>query len=309
LAACAAAYPLGVAGVLHSAGEARAAPVPGGWRIGIYTRPWGAYPYTVALDAMAEAGYQYAGLMTTKSRSGLVISTETTLEEAAAVGQEVKKRGLALLSVYGGGFPVQRGLAAGIDGLRRLIDNCAAANCPSLLLGGNADPKLEDAYYRAIAECCDYAAEKQVMIALKPHGPLNATGPELRKVMDRVGNKNFRVWYDPGNICYYSHGRLDPAVDAASVAGLVAGMCVKDYLPPKPVEAAPGAPKPVELGRVDVTPGSGAVNFPAVMTRLKQDGFTAGSLVIECLAPGDRTKLVAEARQARRFVEKLVGAG
>ena len=76
------------------------------WQIGCYTRPWADYDYRVALDAIAEAGFKYAGLMTTKSETRLVISISTTLEEAALVGQEIKKRGLGVLSVYGGGIPV-----------------------------------------------------------------------------------------------------------------------------------------------------------------------------------------------------------
>jgi sugar phosphate isomerase/epimerase len=108
-----------------------------------------------------------------------------------------------------------------------------------------------------------------------------------------VGKKNFGVWYDPGNVCYYSDGKLDPAEDAAAVDGLVRGMSVKDYRRPK---------------RVDVTPGTGEVNFPAVMARLKKGGFTAGPLVIECLSPGDLRTLSEEAKRARKFVEELVRA-
>ncbi len=37
--------------------------------IACYTRPWAKYEYRVALDAIAEAGYKYVGLMTTKGRT------------------------------------------------------------------------------------------------------------------------------------------------------------------------------------------------------------------------------------------------
>ncbi|MHC4424917.1 MAG: hypothetical protein ACYSYV_02340 [Planctomycetota bacterium] len=52
------------------------------WQIGCYTRPWAKYEYRAALDAIAEAGFKYAGLMTAKSKNSLVISVGTTLEEA-----------------------------------------------------------------------------------------------------------------------------------------------------------------------------------------------------------------------------------
>lgn len=262
------------------------------WQIGCYTRPWAKYDYRVALDAIAEAGFKYAGLMTTNSKTRLVISVSTTPEEAEQVGREVKKRGMKIPSVYGGGIPVQKSLKAGIEGLRKLIDNCAACEAANLMMGGIGNEKLYDVYYKAIAECCDYAAEKGVGMSVKPHGGLNATGPQCRKTIEMVGHKNFRIWYDPGNILFYSEGKLDPVDDAATVDGLVIGMCIKDYKHPR---------------NVAVTPGTGLVDFPAVLARLKQGGFTSGPLVVECLDPGDLKQTLAEAKKTRRFLEELTG--
>jgi sugar phosphate isomerase/epimerase len=262
----------------------------GPWQIGCYTRPWADYDYRVAFDAIVEAGFKYVGLMTTKSKTGLMISVSTTLEEAERVGEEVKKRGLTVPSVYGGDIPVAKSLEVGIKGLRKLIDNCAACGAKNLLMGGTGNEKLYKAYYKTIAECCDYAAEKGVGISIKPHGGLNATGPQCRKTVEMVGHRNFRIWYDPGNILYYSNGELDPVADAATVDGLVVGMCVKDYRHPK---------------NVMVTPGTGQVDFPAVLARLKKGGFRRGPLVIECLGRGDLEQTLTEARKARRFLEEI----
>ena len=129
--------------------------------------------------------------------------------------------------------------------------------------------------------------------AIKPHGNRNSSGAECRKCVEMVGQKNFALWYDPGNVFFYSKGELDPVVDAAAVDGIVRGMSVKDYMPPM---------------RVELTPGTGKVNFPAVMARLKKGGFISGPLVIECLADGDSRFLVEEAKKARKFVEDLVRA-
>lgn len=271
--------------------DSPAASHDGPWQIGIYTRPWAKYDYRKAFDAMAEAGYKYAGLMTAKSKTGHVLTMENTVAEAQHVGQEAKQRGLQIISVYGGGFPMgtpQRG----IDGLKRLIDNVAACGCGELMLGGTGGADLQEPYYRIVRDCCDYAAEKKVAITIKPHGGLNATGPQCRKRCETVGKKNFGLWYDPGNIFYYSDGKLDPVQDAATVDGLVRGISIKDYRSPK---------------HVDVTPGTGEVNFPGVMARLKQGGFRSGPAVIECLAPGSNLKAtVIEARRGREFVEHLL---
>ena len=264
-------------------GEAGAPP----WQIGCYTRPWAEHDYQVALDGIAESGYEYAGLMTQKG--GVIVSVDTTPEQAAAVGEEIRKRGLKSISLYGGGFPVQKSIDAGIAGLRRLIDNAAASQTPHLLLGGTRE-ELADAYYKVVAECCDYAAGKGIGLSVKPHGGANANGAQCRKIIEQAGHKNFRIWYDPGNIFFYSRGELDPVDDAATVDGLVVGMSVKDFLPPK---------------NVQLTPGTGRVDFPKVMARLRAGGFTGGPLVVECVETADAAHITAEARKARRFVEQL----
>jgi len=262
-----------------------------GYQIGCYTRPWDAYEYRVALDGIAEAGYRYAGLMTAKGKRWVMITVESTPEEVAAIAGEVARRGLKTVSIYGGDFPVGQSVAAGIAGLRKLIDYCQMCGCPNLLLGGTGDEKLFQAYYEVVRECCDYAASKGVGLSVKPHGGKNATGPQCRKVIEMVGHKNFRLWYDPGNIFYYSDGALDPVEDAATVDGLVVGMSVKDFKPPKDVA---------------VTPGTGRVNFREVLSRLRRGGFTQGPLVVECLEKGETAAITAAARRTRIFLEELV---
>lgn len=259
---------------------------PPRWQIGCYTRPWAQYDYHVALDGIAAAGFKYIGLMTTKSKNNLIISLTTTPEEAAAIGAEVKQRGLKVISMWSDEFSTDN-----TDDLKRIIENSAACGCPNLLLGGT-DEKHADAYYKIVADCCDYAAAKNVGLSVKPHGGNNANGAQCRKIIDQIGHKNFRLWYDPGNIFYYSDGKLDPVNDAATVDGLVAGMSVKDFRPPKQVE---------------LTPGTGKVDFAKVLSRLQQGGFTRGPLVVECLDPGDAAHVNAEAVKARRFLETLTG--
>ena len=263
----------------------------GPWKIGCYTRPWNMYDYRVALDAIAEAGFKYAGLMTAGPKRKLMISISTTIEEAKQIDEEVKKRGLTVASVYGT-IPTLKSVEASIKDLMKLIDNCAACGSQNLIMGGTRSEKLFDAYYKVIAECCDYAEEKKLEISIKPHGGLNATGAQCRKTVEMVGHKNFRIWYDPGNVYYYSKGKIDPVADAATVDGLVTGMCIKDY----------GGPK-----SVSITPGTGQVDFPALMARLRQGGFTSGPLIVECIKLGDKKQTLAEAKKVRQFLEELTG--
>lgn len=275
------------------------------YKIGIYTRPWAQFDYRTAFDAIAEAGFHCVGLMSTThkdpAKGNLVLSTTTSIEEATRIGQDAAECELTVASVYGGGIPVNKSLDAGITGMRKLIDNCVAAKAKSLLMGGIGDPRLYDRYYEAIARCCGYAAERNLPVTVKPHGGLNSTGPQCRKCLEKVNQPNFSLWYDPGNIFYYSDGKLDPVDDARTVNGLVkVGMCVKDFH----MKVTSGKP----VRDVQLTPGTGQVDFARVLRTLRQGGFQYGYLIIECLAPGngDQRSLLGEAKKALQFCQQLV---
>jgi sugar phosphate isomerase/epimerase len=263
-----------------------------GYQVGCYTRPWDQWDYRVALDGIAEAGFKYAGIMTAKGKSSAIITIDSTPEEIQTIAQEAQRRELQILSVYGGDFPVSRSVEAGIEGLKKLIDHCVICSCPNLLLGGTTEEKLFEPYYKVVAECCDYAQSRKVGLSIKPHGGQNATGPQCRRIIERIGRKEFRLWYDPGNIFYYSDGNLNPLADAPTVDGLVVGMSVKDFLPPK---------------EVLVTPGTGKVDFRSVMARLRLGGFRSGPLLVECLAKRDTPAAVTlEAIKTLKFLQGLL---
>ena len=260
------------------------------WQIGCYTRPFDQFDYPLALDAIAEAGFRYVGIMTSNIAGWVMIKSSTPVEEVRNMHRAARKRGLEVLSIYGE-FPVSSSLEENCRGLKQLIDDAAICECPHLMLGGIGDERYQ-IYYQTVAECCDHAAAKGVNLSIKPHGGRNATGPQCRKAIELVGRKNFGLWYDPGNIFFYSDGQLDPVADAATVDGLVMGMSVKDYRPPKDVL---------------VNIGEGRVDFPKVFDRLKQGGFTGGPLLVECLARGSLADVKAAARKARLFLEQLTG--
>lgn len=282
-------------GVPHIAARSENAASPfdrGGWMIGCYTRPWAKHDYRVAFDAIAEAGFKYIGLTGAKTETGRVIASAATPEWARQVGEEAEKRGLQIPIAYGGQIAAWKSLQAGIDDLRKMIDNCQIAGVWAVQMTSLGSAKLYDRYCKVVAECCDYAAEKDIALVLKPHGGMVGTGPQLRKAIRRVGHKNFRVWYDPGNIYYYSDGKINPVEDVDAVAGLVIGVCVKDYKHPK---------------QVAVTPGTGQVDFRALLARLKLGGFTRGPMIIETIATGTPDYTLEQAKQARRYIEELVG--
>ncbi len=263
------------------------------WQLGCFTRPFAQFTYAEALQGIAAAGFSAVGLMSARLTSGNVNLANANEKQRAEIRDGAAEHNLAIAATYYGGPPVQESLAAGVEALRQLIDHCHHVGCATILLGGTGNESLVDRYYEAVKTVCDEAAEKQVALVLKPHGGLNATGPECRRIVEQVGHPAFRIWYDPGNIFHYSEGELDPLEDVASVDGWVTGMCVKDFQPPRGVA---------------VNPGSGQVDFVKLMKRLRAGGFESGPLIVETLAPGDLQTTKSNARQARRFLESVLEA-
>lgn len=258
-----------------------------GYQIACYTRPWMDHEYRVALDGIAEAGFKYAGIMT--DVNGRVITLDTTVEQAAKIGEEVTSRGLKVASLSLGSFDVSKSLNEGISQLKGYIDRTASLGAPIVHFGGTQND-LMDKYIEALGECCDYAANKGVQLSLKTHGGLNTSGADCRKYIERVGHKNFGIWYDPGNVYYYTDGKLNPVDDAAAIDGSVFGMSVKDFRLPKDVS---------------LTPGTGMVDFPKLLSRLHQGGFTRGPLVVEGLDQGDVSFINSEAKKVREYLESI----
>ena len=258
------------------------------YQIGCYTRAFRKHDYVTAFDAIAEAGFKYVGVMSCKD--GLIITKSTTVEHAHKIGEDAKSRGLSVVSMFGGDIGVIKSLETGIVGVKKIIDNCEACGCTNMLLCGHWEKDLQDAFYKAVSVNLDYAEAKGISMNLKSHGPFNATGPELRSIALKINRKNFNIWYDPGNTLSYSKGQLNPVDDARALDGFVKGMCVKDYAYPK---------------KVNITPGTGQVDFPAVFGVLQKGGFTSGPLVVECLKQGDLKQTIDEAKKVRRFLEEL----
>lgn len=275
---------LGLAAAAMPAWTAEAAGT-GGYQIGCYTRCFDQFDYKTALDCIAEAGYEHVGIMTAKGKGWVILTPETPPDEIAELAQEIRQRKLRALSVYADfGAQAAQSVDLGISALRKIIDATAVCGSPNLMIGGTTDAKVFENYYKCVTECCSYAEQKKVALSVKPHGGQNATGQQCRAIIERIANSNFRVWYDPGNIFYYSDGKLDPLDDCPHVDGIVAGISVKDFMPPK---------------EVLVTPGSGKVDFPKLLSRMRKGGFTKGPLIVECVQRAEREKAIQEAKKAR----------
>ena len=183
-------------------------------------------------------------------------------------------------------------LADSIKDARKQIDNAKYLSLEYLLTFGVDKPEHYEDYYRLMADAAAYSQERGLKLVLKPHGGGSGAAEEILRCLDKVKHPNFKIWYDAGNIIYYT-GK-DPVEQLKPIAQHVTGFCAKDCDKPK--------------GDVMIQFGTGKVDFKAVFSELKSAGFN-GPLMVECCALSDKPEEVtANAGANREFLEKVLAS-
>lgn len=280
---------LAVAGaaVLSEAPSLFAAPAPK-WPIGCFNRPWVKWPYSETLKGVKAAGYALTGLLT-RTKEEPFISEDATPEYLQSLKGALAASGLkanmgALRSRHD--IPLEET----IKGLHAHVDNAAFLGLQYVLTFGIDNPLHYEHYFKAMADTAAYAQEKGVRLVMKPHGGSSGASDEIVAAIKKVGHPNFKIWYDAGNIIYYT-GK-DPIEELKPIAQYVTGFCAKDCAAPK--------------SDVMIQFGTGKVDFTGVFKVLKNAGFD-GPIMVECCQLGDTPDVVtANARANREFLEKVL---
>ncbi|MGI6207620.1 MAG: sugar phosphate isomerase/epimerase family protein [Anaerolineae bacterium] len=240
--------------------------------LGFFNRPFLPLPLEEALTAIQSCGTNHVGLLG-RPGGGAYVEWNTPYSEIEEMHRLFDARGMRLHAVLAHvSFDVDKDEA--IKRYQQFIDRAVAVGAKHLLEMGAHKPETYDTYIEIMKAVSPYAHERGLIIGIKPHGGISTSGSETADVVNRVGHPGFQAWYDPGNILYYK--QLDPVAEARYFDGITVGVCVKDC-----VIEADGKPS------VNVTPGSGQVDFEAVFRVLKEGGFTGGPCLIETLGPQD----------------------
>jgi sugar phosphate isomerase/epimerase len=286
-------------GALVAAGAAVAArslPLSAGaapavsWPIGCFNRPWTRWSFDDTLKSIKAAGYATVGLLT-RTKQDPFIGADATPEYLERLKQAIAGSGLkanmgALRSRHD--VPHEEAVA----GLRKQVDNAAFLGLKYLLTFGVDAPEQFDAYFKAMSDTAAYAQEKRIQLVMKPHGGASGAAEEIIAGIKKVGHRNFKIWYDAGNIIYYT-GK-DPVEELKPIVKYVTGFCAKDCAEPK--------------GDVMIQFGTGKVDFKAVFALMKSAGFD-GPIMVEGVAPGESPEAVAaNARANREFLEKVLAS-
>jgi sugar phosphate isomerase/epimerase len=258
------------------------------WPMGCFNRPWTTWSFDEALTQIKAAGYQTTGLLT-RTKDEPFIAADATPAYLARLKQRIAGSGLkanmgALRSRHN--IPQDES----IKEVRQQIENADALALTYVLTFGVDAPAEYAQYYKVMSDAAAYAQERRIKLVMKPHGGGSGASDEMVVAMKAVRHPNFKIWYDAGNIIYYT-GK-DPIEELKPIAQQVTGFCAKDC-------------GEVE-GDVMIQFGTGKVNFAAVFGTLKAAGFD-GPIMVECCKVGATAEeTMANARANRRFLEDVL---
>lgn len=258
------------------------------WPIGCFNRPWTTWSFDEALRQIHAAGYRTTGLLT-RTKDEPFIGADATPEYISRLRQRIAGSGLtanmgALRSRHD--IPQDESIAE----VRRQIDNAAALSLTWLLTFGVDKAAEYQHYYRVMSDAAAYAQERGLKLVMKPHGGSSGASAEIAAALKAVAHPNFKIWYDAGNIIYYT-GK-DPIEELKPVVQHVTGFCAKDC-------AAPASDVMIQFG-------TGKVDFAGVFRTLKAAGF-AGPIMVECCKVGATAEeTMVNARANRLFLERAL---
>jgi sugar phosphate isomerase/epimerase len=260
------------------------------WPIGCFNRPWTKWTYDETLKGIKDAGYNLTGLLTMPKGETFTAATSTP-EYLTNLKQRIKTHGLSV-NMTAIRFKAADPLEDMIKDLHQQIENASRLELQYMLTFGVDKPEHYNNFYRLMADASAQAEKRGIQIVLKPHGGGSGASEEILRCIDKVAHANFKVWYDAGNIIFYT-GK-DPLAELEPVAKYVTGFCAKDCPQPR--------------GEVMSQFGTGKVDFLAVFKKLKSVGFN-GPIMVEGVKVGATAEeTTANAKANREFLEKMLAA-
>ena len=216
------------------------------WPIGCFNRPWTKWSFDETLKQIKAAGYKSTGLLS-RTREEPFIGAEATPEYLQALKARIQTAGLTASM---GALRSRHDIALedSIREVRKQVDNAHFLSLKYVLSFGTDKPEEFAHYVKVMSDAAAFAKEKDIKLVMKPHGGISGSSAEILRVIKEVNHRNFSIWYDAGNIIYYT-GK-DPVTEIDPIAQHITGFCAKDC----------GEPK----GEVMIQFGTGKVDFAAV---------------------------------------------
>jgi sugar phosphate isomerase/epimerase len=260
------------------------------WPIGCFNRAWTRWSYDDALDGIKAAGYKLTGLLSGHKGEAFT-SSAATPDYLDSLKKRIAQRGLAV-NMTAIRFKPDAPLADNVADVRKQIENAARLELKYMLTFGVDKPVHYDNFYRLMADAAAQAEKRRIQLVLKPHGGGSGASEEILRCIEKVAHANFKIWYDAGNIIYYT-GK-DPLAELEPIAKHVTGFCAKDC--------------PAVKGEVMSQFGTGKVDFKRIFAKLQSVGFN-GPIMVEGVKVGATAEeTTANARANLEFLRATIAA-
>ena len=227
--------------------------------------------------------------MLSSTKTEVLTGSAATPEYLAALEQKIAARGLKA-NMCALRIKNDLPLAGAIADTRKQIENADTLGLQFALTFGEAKPERYEQFHKVMADAAAFSQERGIKLVMKPHGGGSGSSNEILHAIKAVGHSNFKIWYDAGNIIYYT-GK-DPVAELEPIARHVTGFCAKDC----------GAQK----GEVMIQFGTGKVDFAGVFRTLKSAGFNGPIMVESCKIGATPEETTENARANRLFLEQVL---
>jgi sugar phosphate isomerase/epimerase len=213
---------------------------PTTFQIACMTLSYAAFPLERALTGLSKAGYRHVAWGTTHVEAGErkvpVVAVDASPGAARELGKKCRDLGLEPVLMFAGTTP---DAANHLEVMTNRLHQAEAAGVQQVLAFGSTrggDRKRWVEHFRQLGRV---ARDRGVLIVIKPHGGLTASGVKCREIVAEVADDGVKVNYDAGNVLDYLNA--DPIPDIKACAGEVRSFCIKDHRNwPKDEDCGPG---------------------------------------------------------------------
>jgi sugar phosphate isomerase/epimerase len=269
---------------------------PTNFQIACMTLPYSQFPLERALTGLRSAGYKCVAWGTTHRENGgkpvPVLAGDAPPDKAKELGKKCRDLGLEPLMMFSGGSPDGKD---GLEFFKSRIQQAAAAGLPHILTFSGTRGGDRKLWVERLKLLGPIARDRGVMIVVKQHGGLTASGVLCAQIIAEVNDPAVKVCYDSGNVMDYL--KIDPLPDMQKCAAEVRSFCIKDHRKfPKDQDCGPG------YGEIDHYRLLAPVAFTGLPMPLCCENISVPVLPRPTSAEG----IDALARRAREFLEVVV---
>ncbi|MCS7014646.1 MAG: TIM barrel protein [Gemmatales bacterium] len=270
-------------------------PLPTQFQIACMTLPYSAFPLKRALEGIKAAGYRYVAWGTSHQEEGKsvpVMPVEAPPPRAKELAQQCRDLGLEPVLMFSGISPDN---PKGYEVLARRVEQAAAAGIGQVLTFSGTRGGDRKAFVETLKKLGPICRDHRVMIVVKQHGGLTASGELCLAIIRDVGEDWIKINYDAGNVMDYLD--IDPIPDLRKCASEVRSFCIKDHR---------NFPRDEDCG-----PGFGEIDHYKLLYEVAWTGLTIPLCcenISAPLLPRPKTPegIDALARRAREFLETVI---